>query len=75
MATRSGPFVGIDVSKDRLDAAVLGERQGRQADNIREGIEKLVQWMQELEPELIVVEASAGYQQAGVEAKANIFSV
>ena len=66
MATRS--YVGIDVSKDRLDVAVLGERQETQVGNHKEGIARLVQQMQALQPELIVVEATGGYQRAGVEA-------
>ena len=68
MATSSKVYVGIDVSKDKLDIAVLGERPEKQVDNTREGIEKLVEWMQEIEPELIVVEATGGYQRAVVEA-------
>jgi transposase len=66
MATSS--YVGIDVSKDRLDVAVLGERQETQVDNTSQGIVQLVAWMQELQPELIVVEATGGYQRAVVEA-------
>jgi transposase len=66
MATSS--YVGIDVSKDKLDIAVLGERPEKQVDNIQEGIEKLVEWMQEIKPELIVVEATGGYQRNVVEA-------
>jgi transposase len=59
--------VGIDVSKDRLDVAVLGERQEKQVCNIQAGIKELVQWMLELQPELIVVEATGGYQRSVVE--------
>jgi transposase len=66
MATSS--YVGIDVSKDRLDVAVLGERQETQMENSREGIARLVEQMQALQPELIVVEATGGYQRAVVEA-------
>src|SRR5215211_5979648 len=66
MATSS--YVGIDVSKDRLDVAVLGEKQERQVCNTQAGIAKLVQWMLELQPELIVVEATGGYQRAVVDA-------
>ena len=66
MATSS--YVGIDVSKDRLDVAGLGEEQGWQVDNNREGIAHLVQTMQTVCPELIVVEATGGYQRAVVEA-------
>ena len=68
MATRSERYVGIDVSKDRLDVAVLGERQETQVENSREGIARLVEQMQDLRPELIVVEATGGYQRAVVEA-------
>jgi len=66
MATSS--YVGIDVSKDRLDVAMLGEERGEQVDNTQAGIAKLVQQMQEACPELIVVEATGGYQRAVVEA-------
>ena len=68
MATSSGKYVGIDVSKDKLDVAVLGERQEKQMSNTQKGIAELVQWMNELQPELIVVEATGGYQRAVVEA-------
>lgn len=66
MATSS--YAGIDVSKDRLDVAVLGEERGWQVDNTQEGIAKLVQEMQEVCPEVIVVEATGGYQRAVVDA-------
>ena len=66
MATSS--YVGIDVSKDRLDVAVLGEEEEKQVENTTQGIAGLVAWMQELQPELIVVEATGGYQRAVVEA-------
>jgi transposase len=67
MATSSGSYVGIDVSKDKLDVAVLGEKQERQVDNSETGIRDLVAQMQELQPELIVVEATGGYQRAVVD--------
>jgi len=60
--------VGIDVAKDRLDVAVLGRRQEKQVENTQEGIASLVQQMEVLQPELIVVEATGGYQRAVVEA-------
>ena len=68
MATSSETYVGIDVSKDRLDVAVLGEERGWQVDNTPNGIAKLVQQMENLQPELIVVEATGGYQRIAVEA-------
>ena len=66
MATSS--YVGIDISKDRLDRAVRGEECVWQVGNTPEGIASLVQQMQELQPELNVVEATGGYQRAVVEA-------
>jgi hypothetical protein len=39
MATSSETYVGIDVSKDRLDVAVLGEQQAWQVENTCQGIE------------------------------------
>ena len=68
MATSSETYVGIDVSKDRLDVVVLGEERGWQVDNTQAGIVRLVEQMQKLQPELIVVEATGGYQRAVVEA-------
>ena len=66
MATSS--YVGIDVSKDRLDVAMLGEERVWQVNNTPEGIDALVQQMHHVCPELIVVEATGGYQRAVVEA-------
>jgi transposase len=68
MATSSETYVGIDVSKDRLDLAVLGEKQEKQVCNSQAGIKELVHWMLGLQPKLIVVEATGGYQRAVVEA-------
>ena len=67
MATSSGSYVGIDVSKDKLDVAVLGKHQTKQVDNTEAGIAELVEQMQELQPELIVVEATGGYQRLVVD--------
>jgi transposase len=61
-------YVGIDVSKDRLDVAVLAESKEQQVANTSQGIAQLVAWMRELEAELIVVEATGGYQRSLVEA-------
>jgi transposase len=60
--------VGIDVSKDKLDVAVLGEKQSWQVDNSPNGITHLVKQMAGLQPELIVVEATGGYQRRVVDA-------
>jgi hypothetical protein len=52
MATSSGTYIGIDVSKDRLDVAVLGEERVGQVANRQKGIASLVARMQNLQPEL-----------------------
>jgi transposase len=66
MTTSSGKFVGIDVAKDKLDIAVLGEKKASQTGNDEVGIEKLIKKLEILNPELIVVEATGGYQRAVV---------
>jgi transposase len=66
MATSS--YIGIDVSKDRLDVAVLGEEHGWQVDNTQAGIARLVEQLREWQQELIVVEATGGYQRRIVDA-------
>jgi len=53
------PFVGIDVSKDRLDVAVLPSGEGWSAANQDEDIQSLVKRIRSLKPELIVLEATA----------------
>ena len=68
MATSSETYVGIDVSKDRLDVAILGEERVQQVENTLKGIDELVEELQELQPELIVVEATGGYQRRVVDA-------
>lgn len=66
MTTSIGKYVGIDVAKEKLDIAVLGETKARQVKNDEEGIAKLVEEMKVLRPELVVVEATGGYQRAVV---------
>jgi transposase len=66
MTIISGCFVGIDVAKEKLDLAVLGEARVNQISNDSAGIESLVSQMQKRKPELIVVEATGGYQRAVV---------
>ena len=68
MATSSAMYVGIDISKDRLGAAVPREECRWQVDNTQEGIVSLVEQMQQICPELIMVEATSGYQRSVVEA-------
>ena len=65
MATSS--YVGIDVSKARLDVAEFGGHVWQEG-NTPDGIAHLVHRMQEMQPELIVVEATGGYQRSVVDA-------
>ena len=68
MTTKAEVHVGIDVSKDRLDLAVLEEKRIEQYSNTVGGIKELVEEMMELEPALIVVEVTGGYERAIVNA-------
>ena len=61
-------YVGIDVSKARLDVAVEPQEQTWQADNNGAGIASLVKRLAKLKPTLIVVEATGGYEAHLVEA-------
>jgi transposase len=54
--------VGIDVSKARLDAAVLPERQSFSESNEDAGIEALVGRLKQVAPDLVVMEATGGYE-------------
>ena len=60
MTITSAGFVGIDVAKEKLDLAVLGEFRVSQISNDSVGIANLVSQMLERKPELIVVEATGG---------------
>jgi len=63
MTITSENYVGIDVSKDKLDVAVLGEKTVTQVANTKRGITSLVKHMQKLKPKMIVVEATGGYEE------------
>lgn len=69
MTTSSGKFVGIDVAKDKLDIAVLGEKKASQVGKDEAGIAKLIKKLRTLEPERIVVEATGGYQRGVVRSR------
>ena len=57
-------FVGIDVSKARLDVAVHEPASSWQCDNSDAGIAELVQRLSELRATLIVLEATGGFELA-----------
>jgi transposase len=54
--------VGIDVAKSALDVAVRPQGEARQVTNDAAGIADLVAWLQTLHPQVIVVEATGGYE-------------
>jgi transposase len=55
-------FVGIDISKKRLDVAISPKNKTFNYPNNKTGIQKLVQRLQNLNPELILLEATGGYE-------------
>jgi hypothetical protein len=55
-------FVGIDVSKDRLDVHVRPSSEVFAVARDSDGLEELVIWLRTLAPQLIVVEATGGYE-------------
>jgi transposase len=63
MTITSEEYVGIDVSKHRLDVAVLGQKVTTAAANTKRGITALVSQMHQINPKLIVVEATGGYEE------------
>lgn len=59
----SGLFVGIDVCKRWLDVYVQETEEHRKLGNDAEGVLDLLKWMQAIQPELIVFEATGGYER------------
>lgn len=64
MTEQQKPFVGIDVSKARLDIAVRPSRAFRQCSNAPESFSELVARLRTIDPALIVLEASGGLETA-----------
>jgi transposase len=55
-------FVGIDISKNRLDVALNPGDQTFFCPNTPDGMQKLVRRLQELKPQIILLEATGGYE-------------
>jgi transposase len=60
--TATDLFVGIDISKNRLDVAVHPGDQAFSCLNNAAGIQKLVGRLQKLNPQIILLEATGGYE-------------
>jgi len=63
-------FVGIDVAKRRLDVALRPGGEQWVATNDADGLATLVARLHDLEPALVVLEASGGYERPLVTALA-----
>jgi transposase len=63
-------FVGLDVAKAQLDVAVRPTRERWTVPNDEAGIAALVAQLQAVQPTLVVLEATGGYQRAVVAALA-----
>jgi transposase len=63
MATKSECFVGIDVSKEKLDVGISGENRVIQVANEESEIIALRNRLLEIKPTMIVVEATGGYEE------------
>jgi transposase len=68
MTAQSEAYVGIDVGKAWLDVAVWDQEDIQRVSNDDSGIEAIITWVVELEAQLIVVEATGGYEQRLVQA-------
>ena len=58
-----GLCIGIDVSKHRLDVATYPITESKDFANDTHGIAELLSWMRGLEPSLVMLEASGGYER------------
>ena len=59
----SSIFIGIDVSKARLDVAIRPSGEGESVANDKTGIKALVKHLGEIQPALIVLEATGGVER------------
>jgi transposase len=55
-------FIGIDVSKDALDAATFATNKKWHVSNEETGINRLIEELKELSPTLVVMESTGGYE-------------
>ena len=56
-------FVGIDVGKTSLDVAIWKGAEGLKFENDTKGISKLGKLLEKIQPNLVVVEATGGYEK------------
>ena len=63
MKANQNAYVGIDVSRDRLDVAIAGGKEYWAVSNDPEGIGEICRRIDGLKAELVVLEASGGYER------------
>jgi transposase len=66
--TKSVTWIGIDVSKGRLDVAA--SPSGDRVSVVADELQRLVSWVGKRRPQLIVLEATGGYEREAVAALA-----
>lgn len=64
MTNKVQTFVGIDLAKDSFDLYQLPQNRAMRFETSSEGIEKLLSYLKKRKPELIVMEATGGYEKA-----------
>lgn len=62
MTNEAQVFVGIDISKETLDVAIVGQEASWQLDHDETGISQLVDLVTPINPQLIVMEATGGLE-------------
>lgn len=67
----TGRIVGIDVSKDRLDVAILPEGSTLVARRDGKGLAELCEQLRVLEPMLVAIEATGGFESVAAAALAS----
>jgi transposase len=65
--TKQEMYFGIDIGKTWLDVANFGGKEVKRFHNDEVGISELMNYIQPLQPEMVVVEATGGYEQQVVE--------
>jgi transposase len=68
--TGNRKVVGIDVSKATLDCAAVPIKSSLRVANDDAGIAQLITWLREVQPDLVVLEASGGYETTAATALA-----
>lgn len=63
-------YVGIDVSKDKLDVHILPSQDSFAIEQTTEGLDQLVSLLENAKPDIIAIEATGGYEALAVAALA-----